>query len=262
MKQRLTVQSWCRVRDKRWSNPPYRDPEDVWPQSFVFERANLGLIGCICGSGGGSQQATFRHTLEAYIEAALRVWTVDQLGTLEERLFRLSEYVQLEFVNATEPFFANHFQGLWVCALTDETGCAIRTHGRQRAYLRRDGVLTQLSEDFTFAREIPKKDLFKTPEFIQNLELSMFGSGQFGVNPRGPSNPIGSSAHFKWRSADVLLLLSACPFNLGERKLDSLLVESLALNETETCAQHLYERIEAFDEPSRDDNNWSWARKG
>ncbi len=251
----LQAHGWCRERDRRWLTYHDHAKEKIWPQSLVFLRPELGLLVCIRGAGGGSQQATFRGTLEAYLNAASLTWSADQSGTLDERLLRLSEAVQREFQGAVEPFFANQFQGLWVSALTDETDCVLRTHGRQRAYLLRSGLLRQVSEDSTLWTKAQQSNAEGAKPWMNAIEFSTFGAGQFGRDTRG------ASTRFKWQPNDLLLLVSACPDEVDEQQLQSLLAESLRCGDLERSARQLYDSIETC-APNHPDSSSSWPRLG
>ena len=89
---------WCREPTRRWASYGAQSQDAVWPQSFFCLRPELGLVLCIRGMGGGAQQATFRGTLEAYLESALAQWS--PAGTVEQSLEALRRLVQREFEGA------------------------------------------------------------------------------------------------------------------------------------------------------------------
>jgi hypothetical protein len=137
--------AWCSERGTRYG---YGErPHERWLQSFTFAAPADGLALVIRGSGGGSQQATFRNTLEAYVHAAVANWRQGLPGTVTQRLADLRLELQRQFVEATEPFFADHFQAYWAAVLTDGNRWAHTVLGLQRVYGFDGSTLRRLSVD-------------------------------------------------------------------------------------------------------------------
>lgn len=245
--RQLVAAGWCHERDRRWSTYHEHAAQPIWPQSLVVLKPEIGLLACLRGAGGGSQQATFRQTLEGNLANAVTEWSPQRSGSLEDQLWSLTQLVQNTFDTAVEPPFANHFQAMWVAALTDKTACAVRSHGLQRAFVHREATLHQLSVDQTLGEAAGP---------LSDFERSSFGGKLFA------NEPLGLGARWNWRADDVLLLLSACPKELPENQLVTLVGEALASDDLESAARHLFGAIEAVTSAHPAAIRTRWLRLG
>lgn len=171
---------------------------DFWPQgTHLVDEAPL-LVLCASGAGGGSQQAMFRAQLDPLLQRALARWHRDRdLASTVAALGQLFEIIQQEFQELRTPSWAEQFQASAVACLLGKDTYAIANIGVERAWLLREGKMTQVTQDFTL------RDAFGAglPEPIASQPGSFFG--RFGEGTARWHVTQGSP-----RSGDVLVLAS------------------------------------------------------
>ncbi|MDX2010247.1 MAG: hypothetical protein SFW67_08660 [Myxococcaceae bacterium] len=236
--------AWCSSPGARYG---YGEHDGGWLQSFPYADAEFGLAVVLRGAGGGSQQATFRNTLEAYVDGAVSRWKRGLPGSVVDRLRDLRLELDRQFKEATEPFFANHFQAYWAALLTDGERWAHTNMGCQRVYGFSAKGLRRLSTDDTLetgALVLEKGSFRGTPGDLEG----------FAVH----DSPLGELAG---PLPEVLVLVSGL---LGKPHLDDAALERIVQRAVtgdvgaETIARLVFEQVAA----NGPDEQHQWFRHG
>lgn len=208
---------------------------DFWPQSahataLAYEgvavyRVVGGLVACFSGSGGGSQQATFRRELVPIVDEAVDRWR----GAAEKVLLRgkldaLFDEVQRGFDALEGPAWADQLDASASAAYLTSGAAQIACTGIDRAFRVRAGHVAEVSSRMSFLDMVPAADRGSIDE-EQARVWSKLPVGHLGASSRG------AGRIRPWRSVeidlapgDLLLLVSG---DGGDLELD-LVEEALA----------------------------------